>query len=172
MNSEYIETSRAIYENAAPEYQRYYFDEIAGGFVLIHQQHNLNNSEIFIAEVLAKIGMRVKMLSEQAAEGMKTPDAEIDGQICEFKELTEQTQNIRDRVQEGISRAKKQGAATVIFHINRENYEVWKINAGIKQALFWDTEKQIQEIIFVVNSEQIQTITREDWQNGRPFQRI
>ena len=172
MNSEYIETSRAIYENAEPEYRRYYFDEIAGGFVLIHQQHNLNNSEIFLAEVLAKIGKRVRMLSEQAAEGVRTPDAEIDGEICEFKELTEQTQNIRCRVQEGISRSKKQGASAVVFHINRENYDVWKINAGIKQALFWDTEKQIQKIFFVVNSEQIQIITREEWNNGRSFQRI
>jgi hypothetical protein len=172
VNSEYIETSKAIYENAEPEYQRHYFDEGSGGFVLIHQQHNLNNSEIFVAEVLAKMGKRVTLLSEKAAEGVRTPDAEIDGQICEFKELTEQTQNIRDRVQEGISRAKNQGASAVIFHINRANYETWKINAGIKQALFWDTGKQIQEIIFVANSEQIQTITREDWQNGRPFQRI
>jgi hypothetical protein len=140
--------------------------------VLIHQQHNLNNSESFVAEVLAKMGKRVILLSEQAAEGVRTPDAEIDGEICEFKELTEQTQNIRDRVQEGISRAKTQGAATVILHINRENYEVWKINAGIKQALFWDTKKQIQKLILVPNSEQIQIITREEWKNGRYFQRI
>ena len=109
------------------------------------------------------------MLSEQAAEGVRTPD----GEICEFKELTQQTQNIRDRVQEGISRSKKQGASAVIFHINNgENYDVWKINAGIKQALFWHTEKQIQKIFFVVNSEQIQIITREEWNNGRSFQRI
>jgi hypothetical protein len=67
VNSEYIETSRAIYENGEPEYQQYYFDEIAGGFVLIHQQHNLNNSEKFIAEVLATMGKRVRMLSEQAS---------------------------------------------------------------------------------------------------------
>ncbi|MEG4278183.1 hypothetical protein QUA62_11985 [Microcoleus sp. MON1_C1] len=172
MNSEYIETSRAIYENAEPEYRRYYFDEIAGGFVLIHQQHNLNNSESFVAEVLAKMGKRVTLLSEQAAEGVRTPDAEIDGLICEFKELTESTRNIRYRVQEGISRAKTQGASVVIFHINRENYDVWKINAGIKQGLFWDTQNHIQQIIFVANSKQIQIITREDWQNGRPFQRI
>lgn len=172
MNPEYIQQSKAIYENAEPEYRRYYFDEVAGGFVLVHQQHNLNNSESFVAEVLAKMGKRVKLLSEQAAEGVRTPDAEIDGEICEFKELTEQTQNIRDRVQEGISRAKNQGASAVIIHINRENYDVWKINAGIKQALFWDTQNQIQKIIFVANRQQIQIITREDWQNGRPFQRI
>jgi len=103
---------------------------------------------------------------------VRTPDAEIDGEICEFKELTEQTQNIRDRVQEGISRAKNQGAAAVIIHINREIYEVWKINAGIKQALFWDTGKQIQKLILVLNSQQIQIITREEWKNGRQFQRI
>jgi hypothetical protein len=172
VNPQYIEESRQIYENAEPEYRRYYFDESAGGFVLIHQDHNLNNSESFVAEVLAKMGKRVTLLSEQAAEGLRTPDAEIDGEICEFKELTEQTQNIRDRVQEGISRAKNQGASAVVFHINRENYEVWKINAGIKQALFWDTEKQIQKFILVFNSEQIQIITREEWKNGRSFQRI
>jgi hypothetical protein len=123
VNSEYIETSRAIYENAEPEYQRYYFDEIAGGFVLIHQQHNLNDSESFVAEVLAKMGKRVRLLSEQAAEGVPTPDAEIDGEICEFKELTKYTKNIRYRLQEGISRAKNQGATAVIIRINRKSYE-------------------------------------------------
>ncbi|MEG4319648.1 MULTISPECIES: hypothetical protein [unclassified Microcoleus] len=71
-----------------------------------------------------------------------------------------------------MSRSKNQGVSAVIFHINRENYDVWKINAGIKQALFWDTAKQIQKIIFVVKSEQIQIITKEEWKNGRSFQRI
>ena len=91
--------------------------------MLIHQQHNLNNSEIFLAEVLAKIGKRVRMLIEQAAEGVRTPDAEIDSQICEFKELTEQDQNIRYRVQERISRAKSQGAEVMMIPVNRESYE-------------------------------------------------
>ncbi len=49
--------------------------------MLIHQQHNLNNSESLVAEVLAKMGKRVRiMLSEQAARGARTPDAERDGQ--------------------------------------------------------------------------------------------
>ncbi len=169
MNSEYIQTSRAIYENAEPEYQPHYFDEVAGGFVLIHQQHNLNNSEIFVAEVLAKIGKRVRLLSEQAAEGVRTPDAEIDGQICEFKELTESTKNIRYRIQEGISRAKNQGAAAVIIHVNREIYEFWKINDGIRKAFYWDATHLIQIIILVFNSEEVQNIAREEWENGRRF---
>lgn len=72
MNPEYIEESRQIYKNAEPEDRRSYFDEVAGGFVLIHQQHNLNNSETFVAEVLPKMGKRVILLSEQAAEGENT----------------------------------------------------------------------------------------------------
>ncbi|WP_293339475.1 hypothetical protein [Microcoleus sp. CAWBG58] len=169
MNPEYIQQSKAIYENAEPEYRRYYFDEVAGGFVLIHQQHNLNNSEIFLAEVLAKIGKRVKMLSEQAAEGVRTPDAEIDGEISEFKELTKSTKNIRYRLQEGISRAKNQGAAAVIIQINRDSYEFWKINDGIRKAFYWDERQLIQNIILVFNSEEVQQITREEWENGRRF---
>jgi hypothetical protein len=169
VNPEYIEQSRQIYKNAEPEYRRSYFDEVAGGFVLIHQQHNLNNSESFVAEVLAKMGKRVKMLSEQAAEGVRTPDAEIDGEICEFKELTKYTKNLRYRVQEGISRAKNQGAAAVIIHINRETYEFWKINDGIRKAFYWDERQLIQTIILVFNSEEVQKITREEWENGRRF---
>ena len=169
MTSEYIETSRAIYENAEPDYQRYYFDEIAGGFVLIHQQHNLNDSESFVAEVLAKMGKRVRLLSEQAAEGVRTPDAEIDGEICEFKELTKYNKNIRYRLQEGISRAKNQGGTAVIIHINRESYEFWKINDGIRKAFSWDERQLIQSIILVFNSEEVQQITREEWENGRRF---
>jgi hypothetical protein len=137
--------------------------------VLIHQQHNLNNSESLVAEVLAKMGKRVRMLSEQAAEGVITLDAEIDSQICEFKELTEQTQNLRYRVQKGISRAKSQGAAVVIIHVNRKTYEVWKINDGIIKAFFEDEMQLIETIILVFNSEQVQKFTREAWENGRRF---
>ena len=172
MNSEYIETSRAIYENAEPEYQRYYFDEVAGGFVLIHQQHNLNNSEIFIAEVLAKIGKRVRLLSEQAAQGVRTPDAEIDGQICEFKELTKESNNLKNRVQEGFGKAKNQSANVVIFHVNIEIYDIREIDQGIRQAIYWDVQQLIQTVILVFNNQSVQKITREEWENGERFSRI
>ncbi|MEG4198202.1 CdiA C-terminal domain-containing protein [Microcoleus sp. Pol12A5] len=172
MNSEYIETSRAIYKNAESEYQRYYFDERAGGFVLIHQQHNLNNSEIFIAEVLAKIGMRVRMLSEQAPSGTKTPDADVDGQMCEFKELTKESNNLKNRVQEGFGKAKNQSANAVIFHVNIENYDILEIDQGIRQAIYWDVQQLIQTVILVFNNQSVQKITREEWENGERFSRI
>ncbi|MCC3440050.1 hypothetical protein [Microcoleus sp. PH2017_05_CCC_O_A] len=99
----------------------------------------------------------------------RTPDAEIDGEISEFKELTKSTKNIRYRLQEGISRAKNQGAAAVIIHINRDSYEFWKINDGIRKAFYSDERQLIQNIILVFNSEEVQQITREEWGNGRRF---
>ncbi|MEG4502935.1 hypothetical protein QUA81_06295 [Microcoleus sp. F6_B4] len=172
MNSEYIETSRAIYENAEPEYRRYYFDEIAGGFVLVHQNHNLNNSESFVAEVLAKMGKRVRLLSEQAPSGTKTPDAEIDGQICEFKELTKESSNLKNRVQEGFGKAKNQSANAVIFHVNIEIYDIREIDEGIRQAIYWDVKHLMQTIILVFNNQSVLKITREEWENGQRFSTI
>ena len=172
MNPEYIQQSKAIYENAEPEYQRSYFDEVAGGFVLIHQQHNLNDSESFVAEVLAKMGKRVTLLSEQAAEGVRTPDAEIDGEICEFKELTKESSNLKNRVQEGFGKAKNQSANAVIFHVNIEIYDIREIDEGIRQAIYWDVNNLMQTIILVFNHQSVQKITREEWENGKRFSRI
>ncbi len=172
MNPEYIQQSKGIYENAEPEYRRSYFDEVAGGFVLIHQQHNLNDSESFVAEVLAKMGKRVTLLSEQAAEGVRTPDAEIDGEICEFKELTKESSNLKNRVQEGFGKAKNQSANAVIFHVNIEIYDIREIDEGIRQAIYWDVNNLMQTIILVFNNQSVQKITREEWENGKRFSRI
>ncbi len=81
----YIQQSQEIYQNAPLEYERHYFDQNTGGFVLIHQNHKTTPSEVFVAEVLARQGKRVKLLSEQLVTRGKVPDAEIDGQFWEFK---------------------------------------------------------------------------------------
>lgn len=169
MESGYIQQSQEIYNSAEPEYERYYFDADTGGFVLIHQNHQTSESNRFIAQTLARQGRRVKLLSEQAPEGVKTPDAEVDGEIYEFKELTEQSQSLRNRVQEGISKARSQGATRVVYYINRESYNLEQINRGIRQAFFWDIEQQMQALALVFRTGEIKTITREEWQNGRRF---
>lgn len=164
-----IQRSREIYNSAEPEYERHYFDEDTGGFVLIHHDHQTTESDRFIARTLANIGRRVKLLSEQAPEVVRTPDADVDGEIYEFKELTEQSKSLRNRVQEGLSKARSQGAKVVVYHINRASYEIEQINRGIRQAFFWDREQQIQAISLVFQTGEMQTITREEWENGNRF---
>ena len=54
-----VAKSKEIFDNAKPEYERYYFDELTGGFVLAHENHNRGesfDSELFVAEVFAKNG--------------------------------------------------------------------------------------------------------------------
>lgn len=148
MSEEYIEQSRDIYENAESEYEKYYFDENIGRFVLIHQDHNTSVSDKFIAIALAKQGKRVRLLSEQAGTGIKTPDAEINNEIYEFKELTEESRSLSNRVQEGIGQAKKQRATTVIYHINRSNYDIRQINRGIRQAFFGIGVNKYKKFLF------------------------
>lgn len=169
MTSDYIQQSRKIYNNTEPEYERYYFDEDTGGFVLIHQNHNTSESDKFIAQALALRGNRVKLLSERGAEGVRTPDADVNGEIYEFKELTEQSQSLRNRVQEGIGKGRSQGATVVVYYLNRATYDIEQINRGIRQAFFWDREQQIQKISLLLRNEEILTITREKWENGQRF---
>ncbi|PSF32674.1 hypothetical protein C7H19_21360 [Aphanothece hegewaldii CCALA 016] len=169
MNFDYIQQSREIYEQATSDYERYYFDENTGGFILIHQEHNKSTSNVQIATVLARLGNRVKLLSEQATTSVKTPDAEINHEIYEFKELTEESRSLSNRVQEGIGQAKKQGATAVIYYINRSTYDIWQINRGIRQAFFWDKNQQIQKISLLLPTGELKTIFREDWENGEYF---
>jgi hypothetical protein len=164
----YIQKSQEIYNLAELEYERYFYDENTGGFVLIHQDHNTNDSERFVAEVFASLGRRVKLLSEQASPGIRTPDAEINGEIWEFKELSQEAVSIKNAVQRGVAVAKKR-APNMAYHINcKANIE--DINRGIIRALVWDTERLLQKIALVFNDGRMQVLTREELDNGQYFQ--
>lgn len=167
MEPSYIQQSLEIYNQAEPEYQRYYYDEDTGGFVLIHQDHNTNDSERFVALVFAKLGRRVKLLTERATYGIKTPDAEIDGEIWEFKELSSEAVNISNAFQRGVAVAKKR-APNVAYHINTDA-DITEINKGITRALVWDTSKLLQKIELVFNEGRVMSLTREELDRGEDF---
>ncbi len=168
MEPSYIQESQEIYNRALPEYERHYYDEDTGGFVLIHQAHNTNVSEMFVAEIFARRGRRVKLLSEQAAPGVRTPDADINDEFWEFKELSPEAVSIKNTVQRGVAVAKKR-APNVAYHINTVA-NIGDINRGIARAMIWDTERLLQKIALVFNDGSVQVLTREDLDNGRDFQ--
>lgn len=168
MEPNYIQESQEIYNFAEPEYERYFYNENTGGFVLIHQDHNTTDSEKFVAKVFAVQGKRVKLLSEQAAAGIRTPDAEIDGELWEFKELSVDAINISNAVQRGVAVAKKR-APNVAYHINTAA-NIRDINTGIARAIFWDRESFLQKLAIVFNDNRVQVLTREEMENGQYFQ--
>jgi len=162
-------TEKNHYENTNSIYQTYFYDDQTGGYVLIHPQHNINNSELFIAYTFAKQGQQVKLLSEQAPEGIKTPDAEINGEIWEFKELTPDAISIKNTIQRGVAIGKKR-ASNLAYHINNNQANIRDINRGIARALIWDTEQFLQKIALIFNNGTILIKTREELDNGQYFQ--
>jgi len=166
-----ITQNKQIFDHAEPEYERAYFDPIAGGYVLVHEGHNRGESfgsELFLAEEFAKKGSTVILLDESDAVIGKCPDAEIDGEIWDFKTLTRETQRLDRRVQEGYLTARKQGASGVAYHVARSNLDKKSINRGLEQAIYWDRATQIKSIavIFKIN---LIVITIEEWDNGQRF---
>jgi hypothetical protein len=135
-----------------PKYRQIYFDEETGGVVLIHEEHSRQDiqSEQFIAQAFAKQGKQVRLLQEIGLpEGVKTPDAEIEGVLWDFKRLTEDATSLANRVQAGIKQAIKQSAVNVGYHIDRSEYDLSEIERGIKRALDLDTAKQIDRVVLI-----------------------
>jgi hypothetical protein len=166
LTDSYIQKSLKIYQDAASEYQRYYFDINTGGFVLIHQDHNITSSEQFVAKILANQGNQVKLLSEKWANEGKIPDAEIDDDLWEFKELTNAI-NVRGAVQRDIRDGKKQ-ASNIVYHINQPCDRA-DINQGIASAIRMEQKKLILKIILIFPDGTYKLLTREEIENGQSF---
>lgn len=119
--------------------------------------------------VFAKQGQKVKLLNKQAAEGIKTPDAEINEEIWEFKELSAKAVSIKNTIQRGLAIGKKR-ASNIAYHINNNQVDIKDINKGIARALIWDREQFLQKIVLIFNNGTVKIKTREELNNGKYFQ--
>jgi len=158
-----VAKSKEVFNNTEPEYDRYYFDESTGGFVLVHKGHNRGesfDSELFVAEVFAKNGSQVRLLDESNALEGKRPDAEIDGEIWDFKRLTRQAKAFANRVQAGIREARHQGAIKVAYHIDRDDYDLEEIKRGVGNALDLDIIQQVKVVVLILPSGKLILIQR------------
>jgi Contact-dependent growth inhibition CdiA C-terminal domain len=165
VTSNYVRKSQEIFDNSEPKYDRTYFDEATGGFVLVHEGHNRGESfisELFIAQTLAKRGSRVFLLDESETIVGSRPDARVDREIWDFKRLTPDAVAFTNRIQAGIKAARKQSAVKVAYHIDREDFDLDEIERGIKRAFFLDVREQVQAVILVFKDEETITYTRDD----------
>ncbi len=168
---EHIRKSQQMYAQAGGEYERVLFNAENGGFVLVHQSHNRGESyesELFVAQVLANRGRRVTLLNETGmGVGVKTPDADIDGVIGEFKLLTQNLTNVPARVQASFTRARQQGAEWVVYHLDRDESDISLVNQGLRLGFFWDRRKTVKQILVVFRDGRIKELSREEWDNGQ-----
>jgi hypothetical protein len=165
---EYRAESQILYDLAEPEYDRAYFNPSNGGFILLHTHHNRQNltSEIFVAQALADCGCRVYLLPETGLpEGVKTPDAEVNGEPWDFKCLTAETIAFANRVQASIKVARRQGAIGVGYHVDTDNYDLGEIRRGIRRAFDLDLDQQIQQVLLVFRDREPIVYRRENIQS-------
>ncbi len=151
-SSEYLAKSQILYSAATSEYDRIHWNPSTGGFILLHVAHNRQNlpSEMIVAQVLADRGQRVYLLPEMGLpQGIKTPDAEVNGELWDFKCLTAETTAFANRVQASIKVARRQGAVGVGYHIDTDNYNLSEIRRGIRRAFDLDFDQQMQQVLLV-----------------------
>ncbi|APB32845.1 hypothetical protein GlitD10_0531 [Gloeomargarita lithophora Alchichica-D10] len=170
---ERIRRSEQIYRQAGYEYERVRFNPDNGGFVLVHRGHNRGESyesELFVAQVLANQGRRVTLLNETGmGAGVKTPDADIDGNLAEFKWLTTVSRKIPNRIQEGFLNAKAKGVNWIVYHVDRQEVIYEEINRGLRQGINFDSTGEITKFLLVLKDGIVRELTREEWNDGQRF---
>ncbi|MDS3861076.1 hypothetical protein RIF25_09690 [Thermosynechococcaceae cyanobacterium BACA0444] len=167
-----IAQNRIAYKAAGPEYERHYFDEQTGGYVLIHEGHNRSDdfaSELFISEVFAKQGQVVELVDESRKEQyVRRFDALVDGENWEFKVLTTKAKNVRGAFQQGLIKGRSQ-APRIAYYINRDA-AIRDLNFGLKQAIYIDREDQkIQRVALVFRDGSINQRSRGEIDAGQYF---
>lgn len=160
------------------------FNDVSGGFVVSHSQHNIiignadSETEFLIAEALANDGKKVKMLSESAANGVKTPDAEVIGEgIFDFKNINSNSANgiktnIRDYV---MNPSKRSNVENLCFNAKTNPVATPEnINQGILDAISTanangTTNNLAQKIGIVYPNGKTKIIGLQDFINGIRF---
>ena len=141
------ESALQKYHSYGNEWEKVYFDEISGGYVVQHVGHKLDPDtgrfELQTVTLLAKRGYSVEMVNES---GFSQPqyDITINGVPSEIKVMNG-FRNIHKRA----VKAAKQGAKRIIFYINFNNdFEMHNRFNNV-----YKTIKFINEIWFIKNEE-------------------
>lgn len=110
------------------------FDNDSGGFVASHTGHNDYQHEYEMAEAIAKSGKGVKLRDESTPDpnfGNKTPDAEIDGVVHDFKTFNSPN-NVNGKVYNHvISAGSRSNAPGVTFNLQGNSATLASVNQGL-----------------------------------------
>jgi hypothetical protein len=143
-----------------------------GGFILLHDLHNLSDGELLIAETFANEGSLVKLLPERSRKGTlpvdaPRPDAEIDGAIWDFK-LFRTTNQLT--IQRELRKAKKQ-ASNVAFLIGAD-LDIFNLTEAIKATVRNDFKNELLQLRAVLRDKSIVNLSREEIKDGTGIQKL
>lgn len=110
-----------------PNYYDVTFDDKSGGVSAIHREHRFDSSmglygikkgdyERLVVKALVKRGHVVRLESELAPEGVKSPDGSLDGTIMDIKTVE---RNGKWAIKDKIHIATKQGVECIVFYFHK-----------------------------------------------------
>jgi len=129
-----IDLNHIEYENYNTQlYDKVYFNTDSGGYVVVHKLHGKQEraENVEIAKILADAGKRVELLPISDVQGMKNPDAKVDGMIFEFKENKTPTFSA---IEKEIRKAKNQADNILLYF--RKAMKTGIIKYAIKDRVY------------------------------------
>ena len=151
-----------------PNYYDVTFDDKSGGVSAIHREHRFDSSmglygikkgdyERLVVKALVKRGHVVRLESELAPEGVKSPDGFLDGKILEIKALEGYG---KWAVKDKLHNATKQGAeCVVLFFPKKELFSEQRVTDGWYKYLGDDSsqkyQRRITRVYSVIENEQV-----------------
>jgi hypothetical protein len=132
-----------------------------GGRVDLHFLHKQNEIQpnMRVSKILADQGDRIKLLPHTNQDGVKSPDASINGKIADYKSLIE-----KNSVSNGAKKASKQGCKILILHSESEvNIDLGR---QIKGAMNPKRNKSIEEVWLVIDKK-VAKMKRDDIWAGK-----
>ncbi len=147
-----------IYESYGPSHEKIFFDEVSGGFVVIHRKHGKNEAaqNLQIALMLAKNGEQMELIENDNVS--TSADAKRNGDLWEFKTI--KALNLRRAVQRELRKGKVQ-CSNILLFIN-QLYTIEEITLGIYNAVKFDNAKGIKKIAVLFQEGHLIEMTREE----------
>jgi Contact-dependent growth inhibition CdiA C-terminal domain len=149
------------------------YESLTGGCVFLHPSHFKDEimDNLIYARTLADKGYTVYLLPYINEQGIKNPDALINGKIVDFK-CPKYSTKLNTAIQNAIKTASKQGVDIVTVFLDNPNLT----NRDIKRALIasfqkgWNTS--IEEIWLIFSDFNLVQINREEVENLTFFSKL
>ena len=157
---EYIRESRAKYNAYDDEWEKAYFDEFSGGYVVYHKEHQFDPTigkfgiprgdyEKIASGVLVKYGMSVELFSEAPEYGIKIPDGLLNGKLFDIKGI-EGTG--KENILKDLKSANKKKAEVVVFYYHDKRlFSENQIRDNYHSYLRNSKSKRIQHVYYIVD---------------------
>jgi len=138
-----IDLNHIEYENYNTQlYDKVYFNTDSGGYVVVHKLHGKQEraENVEIAKILADAGKRVELLPISDVQGMKNPDAKVDGIIFEFKKNKTATKSAIDNE---LRDAKNQSCNILLYFPK-------PVETSIIEGVLYNRIKMTRKIKYII----------------------